>query len=89
MIAWAMDYAIVVIVIGMAMTAWRLVAGPSSVDRVLAIDTLYLNTVGLVILLGMRLSSDLLFEAALVIALLGFVSTVALSRFVARGDVME
>jgi multicomponent K+:H+ antiporter subunit F len=89
MIAWAVDYAIFAIVIGMSFTAWRLVTGPSSVDRVLAIDTLYINVVGLVILLGLRLSSDLLFEAALIIAMLGFVSTVALARFVARGDVME
>lgn len=89
MIGWALDYAIVAIAIGMALTGWRLVAGPSSVDRVLAIDTLYINTVALVVLLGLRLSSDLLFEAALLIALLGFVSTVALARFVARGDVME
>jgi multicomponent K+:H+ antiporter subunit F len=89
MMGWALDYAIVAIALGMALTAWRLVAGPSAVDRVLALDTLYINTVGLVILLGLRLSSDLLFEAALVIALLGFISTVALARFVARGDVME
>lgn len=89
MIGWALDFAVVAIAVGMALTAWRLLAGPSSVDRVLAIDTLYINTVGLVILLGLRLSSDLLFEASLVIALLGFISTVALARFVARGDVME
>jgi multicomponent K+:H+ antiporter subunit F len=56
---------------------------------VLAIDTLYLNTVALVILLGLRLGSELLFEAALVIAMLGFVATVALARFIARGDVVE
>lgn len=89
MIGWALDFAVVAIAVGMALTAWRLLVGPSSVDRVLAIDTLYINTVGLVILLGLRLSSDLLFEASLVIALLGFISTVALARFVARGDVME
>lgn len=89
MIGWALDYAIVAIAAGMVLTAWRLAAGPSAVDRVLAIDTLYINAVGLVILLGLRLSSDLLFEASLVIALLGFISTVALARFVARGDVME
>lgn len=89
MIAWALNYAIAAIAIGMALTAWRLVAGPSPVDRILALDTLYINTVALVILLGMQLSSDLLFEAALLIAMLGFVSTVALARFVARGDVME
>jgi len=65
------------------------VRGPELTDRVLAIDTLYINTVALVILLGLRLGSDLLFEAALIIAMLGFVGTVALARYLARGDVIE
>lgn len=89
MIEGALHFAIGAVAVALLFTAVRLVLGPSPVDRVLAIDTLYVNTVGLVILLGLRLSSDLLFEAALVIAMLGFISTVALARFVARGDVME
>ena len=89
MIAVALDFALGAVALALLFTAARLVLGPSPVDRVLAIDTLYVNTVGLVILLGLRLSSDLLFEAALVIAMLGFISTVALARFIARGDVME
>lgn len=89
MIEAALDYAIGAVGLAMLFTAWRLLAGPSPVDRVLALDTLYVNTAGLVILLGLRLGSDLLFEAALVIAMLGFVATVALARFVARGDVLE
>ena len=55
----------------------------------LALDTLYINAVALAILGGMKLRSDLLFEAALIIAMLGFVSTVALARYVSRGDVIE
>lgn len=89
MIAWALDFALLAIALALALTAWRLFAGPESTDRVLALDTLYINTVALVILLGLRLASDLLFEAALVIALLGFIATVALARFVARGDVIQ
>lgn len=89
MIAWALDFAIVATALALALTTWRLVAGPDSTDRVLALDTLYVNTVALVILLGMRLASNLLFEAALVIALLGFIATIALARFIARGDVVE
>jgi multicomponent K+:H+ antiporter subunit F len=89
MIEWAMNFAFAAVGMTIALTAWRLLKGPETTDRVLALDTLYINTVGLVILLGLRLSSDLLFEAALVIAMLGFIATVALSRFVARGDVME
>ena len=59
------------------------------VDRVLALDTMYVNVVALVVVLGLRLRSELLFEAALIVALLGFVSTVALSRYLTRGDVIE
>ena len=58
-------------------------------DRILALDALYVNAVAVAILLGIRYDSATYFEAALVIALIGFVSTVALARFVARGDVMD
>ncbi|HSI57992.1 MAG TPA: K+/H+ antiporter subunit F [Ideonella sp.] len=67
----------------------RLLRGPSLPDRLLALDTLYVNTVALIVLLGLRWQTGLLFEAALIVALLGFVSTVALARFLSRGDVIE
>lgn len=89
MMAWALDFAFACVAIAFVLTAWRLLRGPETTDRVLALDTLYVNTVALVILLGLRLASNLLFEAALVIAMLGFISTVALARFIARGDVLE
>jgi multicomponent K+:H+ antiporter subunit F len=89
MMQWALNYAFAAMALALALTAWRLLRGPHATDRVLALDTLYINTVGLVILLGLQLGSDLLFEAALVIAMLGFIATVALARFLARGDVME
>lgn len=89
MIEGALNFAIACVVVALALTAWRLLAGPEATDRVLALDTLYVNTVALVLLLGLRFGSDLLFEAALVIAMLGFVATVALARFLARGDVVE
>lgn len=89
MIAWALQFAIGAVALALALTTWRLVTGPTPTDRVLALDTLYVNTVGLVILLGLQLRSTLLFEAALVIAMLGFIATIALARFIARGDVME
>ena len=68
---------------------WRLLRGPDLPDRVLAIDTLYMNTVALIILLDIRWDTELLFEAALLVAMLGFVSTVALARYITRGDVIE
>ncbi|HUG23308.1 K+/H+ antiporter subunit F [Piscinibacter sp.] len=89
MIAWALDICFAAVTLAFLITGWRVVRGPELTDRVLAIDTLYINTVALVILLGLRLGSDLLFEAALIIAMLGFVGTVALARYLARGDVIE
>jgi multicomponent K+:H+ antiporter subunit F len=69
--------------------AVRLALGPSVPDRILALDALYVNVVALTILLGIRYNTLAYFEAALVIALFGFVATVALARFAARGDVMD
>ncbi len=77
------------ITLSMALTGWRLLKGPSIADRILALDTLYLNAVTLMILLGLYLNNTLLFEAALLVAMLGFVSTVALARYVTRGDTIE
>ncbi len=88
-LAWALDFAILAIALAVALCLWRLLRGPEIADRVLALDTLYVNAVALAILLGLRLSTLLLFEAALIIALLGFVATVALGRYLARGDVIE
>ena len=68
---------------------WRLLLGPSTPDRILALDTLYVDTVALLVLLGIHLGSNLYFEAALLIAMIGFVGTVALSKFLTRGDIIE
>ena len=68
---------------------WRLVRGPDAPDRILALDTLYVNTIALLVLLGIHLGSNLYFEAALLIAMMGFVGTVALSKFLLRGDIIE
>lgn len=68
---------------------WRLLLGPSIPDRILALDTLYVDTVALLVLLGIHLRSNLYFEAALLIAMIGFVGTVALSKFLTRGDIIE
>jgi multicomponent K+:H+ antiporter subunit F len=88
-LAWALDIAVGAVALAMLMCAWRLLRGPSLPDRVLALDTLYVNVVAFVVLLGIRQGTGLYFEAALLIALLGFVSTVALGRYLQRGDVIE
>jgi multicomponent K+:H+ antiporter subunit F len=67
----------------------RLVLGPTSGDRILALDTMVINSLGLVIVLGISQGVQIYFEVALLIAMLGFVSTVALARFILRGDVIE
>jgi multicomponent K+:H+ antiporter subunit F len=67
----------------------RLVLGPTSGDRILALDTMVINSLGLVIVLGIQQGVQIYFEVALLIAMLGFVSTVALARFILRGDIIE
>jgi multicomponent K+:H+ antiporter subunit F len=89
MIEFAIDVAFVSIGIAVLLALWRLVRGPDVPDRVLALDTLYINAVAFIVLLGVRTASAAYFEAALLIALFGFVATVALARFVSRGDVID
>lgn len=86
---WSLNLAIVAVTLAVALCAVRLLRGPGITDRLLALDTLYMNAVALIVLLGMRWSTPLLFEAALIVAMLGFVSTVALARYISRGDVVE
>ena len=88
-LAMALDVSVATVSLAMVLCVWRLVRGPQPIDRVLAVDTLYLNTVALVLLLGIRLQTQLLFEAALIIAMLGFAATVGLARYLSRGDVIE
>jgi multicomponent K+:H+ antiporter subunit F len=88
-LSWALDFAFLAVALAMVLCGWRLLRGPSAADRVLALDTLYINTVVLTVLLGLRGGTELLFEGALLIAMFGFVSTVALARYIARGDVVE
>ena len=78
-----------VVGIAMLLSLWRLVRGPGVPDRILALDTLNINAIALLILDGMYLKSEIYFEAALVIAMLGFVGTVVLSKYVLRRDIVE
>ena len=74
---------------GVLLCVWRIWRGPTAEDRVLGLDTLYVNAMLLMLTFGLRFSSTLYFEAALVIALVGFVATVALAKFLLRGEVIE
>lgn len=78
-----------VLALSMAIAALRMLRGPRAQDRVLALDALYLNAMLLLLVFGIGSGTTLYFEAALVIGLLGFVATVALARFLMRGEVIE
>ena len=88
-----METAIVIglFVVGAAMllATWRLLRGPGAPDRILALDTLYVSTIAQLMLFGMYLKSEIYFEAALIIAMLGFFGTVVLSKYVVRQDIVE
>ena len=85
----AVTTAFVCIALALLLNFWRLVRGPSLPDRILALDTMYINTVALLVLFGIYQGLTVFFEAALVIALMGFVGTVALCKYLLRGDIIE
>lgn len=89
MIATAVLVALHGVGLAMLLSLWRLLRGPGLPDRVLALDTLYINTIAALMLFGMHLRSAIYFEAALIIAMLGFVGTVVLSKYVLRRDIVE
>tara|TARA_R110001592_G_scaffold291131_2_gene560408 strand:- start:4972 stop:5241 length:270 start_codon:yes stop_codon:yes gene_type:complete len=79
----------IILGIALILNGWRLLIGPSTTDRILALDTLYINSIALIVLLGLYFKSTLYFEAALLIAMLGFVGTSALAKYLLRGDIIE
>ena len=89
MLAIVLNIAFALVAVAIALGFWRLLVGPSAPDRILALDTLAINAIALLILLGIRLGSGLYFEAALLIALIGFVSTLALCKYLLRGDIID
>ena len=89
MTAAVLPYVAVAFGVALAFALYRMVRGPGLPDRILALDTMYVNAMALQVLFGLMLDTVLYFEAALVIALLGFIGTVALAKFLLRGDVVE
>ena len=89
MIDTAARIALVLMAAALLLNMWRLLRGPSAVDRIVALDTMYVNTLALLVLLGVWRGSPLYFEAGLVIAMLGFVGTIAMCRFLLRGRIVE
>ena len=89
MIALALVAAMHAVGLAMLLSLWRLLRGPGSPDRILALDTLYVNAIAQLVLYGMHIGSEVFFEAALIVAMLGFFGTVVLSKYVIRRDIVE
>lgn len=75
--------------LGLLLNLWRITVGPNLADRILALDTMVINMIALLVLYGIWRSTAIYFEAAMLVAMVGFVSTVAYCRFVLRGDIIE
>lgn len=88
-LTWAVAAAQILLGLALGCAAYRILRGPRAQDRAVGFDTLYANAMLLLLTFGIRSGSTLYFEAALVVALLGFVSTVALAKFLLRGEVIE
>ncbi|MBX3665144.1 MAG: K+/H+ antiporter subunit F [Burkholderiales bacterium] len=89
LLAAAAGFALACVILAMILCTLRLLIGPTAQDRVLALDTLWMCSMLLSLVLGIGHGSQIYFEAALLIALIGFVSTVALAKFLMRGEVIE
>lgn len=89
MLAHALSFAITCFALALLLNLWRLVTAPTMPDRILAVDTMVVNLIALLVLYGIHSGSGLNFEAAILFAMTGFVSTVAFCKFLLRGRIIE
>jgi len=89
MITYAVHFAVACFAIALLLNLYRLSKGPSIADRVLALDTMVINGIALLVLYGIVSDTAIYFEASLLFAMVGFISTVAYCRFILRGDIIE
>jgi multicomponent K+:H+ antiporter subunit F len=89
MLSLALDITLGVVALSMLLSFVRLAAGPTLPDRILALDTLYVNAIAFLVVFGVKVQTAIYFEAALLIAMMGFVGTVALAKYLLRGDIIE
>jgi multicomponent K+:H+ antiporter subunit F len=78
-----------IIGLSLLLNLWRFMIGPQMLDRLIALDTMYINAIALIVILGILMRSPLYYEGALIIAMLGFVSTTAICKFILRGDIID
>lgn len=88
-LSWSLLIAQILLGIAMAIACFRMMRGPRAQDRIVALDALYVNAMLFLLVFGMRTGSTLYFEAALVISIAGFISTLALAKFLMRGEIIE
>ena len=88
-LAWSLTASQILLGLALGCAAFRMLRGPRAQDRVVGFDTLYVSAMLLVLTFGIRTGNALYFEVALIIALLGFVGTVALAKFLLRGEIIE
>jgi multicomponent K+:H+ antiporter subunit F len=84
MLSLVLDVALAALAVSMTLCFLRLAAGPTLPDRILALDTLYVNAIAFLVMFGLRIEEPVYFEAALLIAMFGFVGTVALAKYLLR-----
>jgi len=89
MIEYALAFALACVALGILLNLARLAIGPSATDRILALDTMVINSISLLILYSVWQSSPMYFEAVLLLAMVGFISTVAYCRYILHGNVIE
>ncbi|AZV77757.1 K+/H+ antiporter subunit F [Parasedimentitalea marina] len=89
MITYAAIFAFGCFALAVLMNLWKVLFAEEIADRILALDTMFINAIALMVLYGIALGTGIYFEASMIIAMLGFVSTVAYARFILRGNIIE
>lgn len=89
MIGYAVIFGFGCLSLALLLNLWRLLRGPTIGDRIAALDTMVINAIALIVLFGISEADDVYFESAMLLAMVGFVGTVAYCKFVLRGDIVE
>lgn len=85
----ALTFAFACFALALLLNLWRLITAPTITDRILAVDTMVVNVIGLIVLYGVKTASGINFEAAMLLAFTGFVSTIAFAKYLLRGSIIE
>lgn len=88
-LSWSLAFALACVSVAILLSLFRLARGPTSADRILAVDTLTINVIALIVVFGVAHATQTYFEAALLLAMVAFVGTVAYCKFLLRGDIIE